>query len=85
LLTAEETASITKRLFLLLFRILILYTAIRKFKIGKSATSITSTTNNFNTALQLERIYLQESLIILNNQPKQTEATHFKPGGNKRL
>jgi len=82
--TAEEAASIVKRLGLILFRIAMLFTAIRKYENGESATSITCTNEDFSTALQLAGIYLQHSLLMFNNLPKQSETTHFKTGGNKR-
>lgn len=82
--TAEEAASIVKRLGLILFRMAMLFTALRKFENGESATTLECTNEDFSTALQLAGIYLQHSLLMFNNLPKQSETTHFKTGVNKR-
>lgn len=82
--TAEEAASIVKRLGLILFRMAMLFTTLRKFENGESATTLECTNEDFSTALQLAGIYLQHSLLMFNNLPKQSESTHFKAGGNKR-
>ena len=108
--TAEEAASIVKRLGLILFRMAMLFTSLRKFEMshqnnnynfgsfdattgeiyeyghqnGESATTLECTNEDFSTALQLAGIYLQHSLLMFNNLPRQSESTHFKTGGNKR-
>ena len=82
--TAEEAASIVKRLGLILFRMAMLFTALRKFENGEAATTLVCTNEDFSTALQLAGIYLQHSLLMFNNLPKQSETTSFKTGGNKR-
>ncbi|MBS1949597.1 MAG: DUF3987 domain-containing protein [Bacteroidetes bacterium] len=82
--TAEEAASIVKRLGLILFRMAMLFTALRKFENGEAATTLVCTNEDFSTALQLAGIYLQHSLLMFNNLPKQAETTSFKTGGNKR-
>ena len=61
-----------------------LFTALRKFENGESATTLECNNEDFSTALQLAGIYLQHSLLMFNNLPKQSETTHFKTGGNKR-
>jgi hypothetical protein len=82
--TAEEAASIVKRLGLILFRMAMLFTALRKFENGEAAANLVCTNEDFSTALHLAGIYLQHSLLMFNNLPKQTETTSFKTGGNKR-
>ncbi len=82
--TAEEAASIVKRLGLILFRMAMLFTSLRKFENGESAITLECTNKDFSAALQLAGIYLQHSLLMFNNLPKQSESTHFKAGGNKR-
>ena len=82
--TAEEAASIVKRLGLILFRMAMLFTSLRKFENGESAITLECTNEDFSTALQLAGIYLQHSLLMFNNLPRQSESTHFKTGGNKR-
>jgi hypothetical protein len=82
--TAEEAASIVKRLGLILYRMAMLFTALRKFENGESATTLFCTDEDFNTVLQLVQIYLQHSLLMFNNLPKQGETTQFKTGNGKR-
>ncbi|MCB0777589.1 MAG: DUF3987 domain-containing protein, partial [Chitinophagaceae bacterium] len=49
--TAEEAASIVKRLGLIMYRMAMLFTALRKFENGEVATILICTDEDFNTAL----------------------------------
>jgi len=82
--TAEEAASIVKRLGLILFRMAMLFTALRKFENGEAAIQVICTDEDFSTALRLAQIYLHHSILMFNNLPKQSEATQFKTGDSKR-
>lgn len=82
--TAEEAASIVKRLGLVLFRMAMLFTALRKFENGEASSTLVCTNEDFSTALELAGIYLQHSLLMFNNLPKQSDNATFKTGGNKR-
>ncbi len=82
--TAEEAASIVKRLGLVMYRIAMLFTALRKFENAESATTLICTDADFTTALQLAEIYLHHNLLMFNNLPKQSEETHFRGSDNKR-
>ena len=82
--TAEEAASIVKRLGLILYRMAMQFTALRKFENGEAAGTLVCTDEDFTTALQLAEIYLQHSLLMFNNLPKQSEATQFRTGDSKR-
>ena len=82
--TAEEAASIVKRLGLILYRMAMLFTALRKFENGEAATTLICTDEDFTTALHLAKIYLQHSILMFNNLPKQGETTQFKTGDSKR-
>jgi hypothetical protein len=82
--TAEEAASIVKRLGLILYRMAMLFTALRKFENGEAATQVVCTDEDFNIALRLAEIYLHHSILMFNNLPKQSEATQFKTGDSKR-
>ncbi|MEO7265078.1 MAG: DUF3987 domain-containing protein [Ferruginibacter sp.] len=82
--TAEEAASIVKRLGLILYRMAMQFTALRKFENGEAAITLVCTDEDFTTALQLAEIYLQHSILMFNNLPKQSETTHFKTGDSKR-
>lgn len=82
--TAEEAASIVKRLGLILYRMAMIFTSLRKFENGEAATRIVCSDEDFNTALRLAEIYLHHSILMFNNLPKQSEATQFKTGDSKR-
>jgi len=82
--TAEEAASIVKRLGLIQFRFAMEFTAIRKFENGEAAKHVVCTDVDFDTALQLTEIYLHHSILMFNNLPKQSESTKFKTGDGKR-
>ena len=82
--TAEEAASIVKRLGLILYRMAMIFTSLRKFENGEATTRIVCTDEDFNTALRLAEIYLHHSILMFNNLPKQSEATQFKTGDSKR-
>ncbi|MBL0200654.1 MAG: DUF3987 domain-containing protein [Chitinophagaceae bacterium] len=82
--TAEEAASIVKRLGLILYRMAMQFTTLRKFENGEAASTLVCTDEDFTTALQLAEIYLQHSILMFNNLPKQSETTHFKTGDSKR-
>jgi hypothetical protein len=82
--TAEEAASIVKRLGLVLYRIAMLFTAMRKFENAEVANQMVCTDEDFSTALRLAEIYLQHAILMFNNLPKQSEETHFKGSDNKR-
>ncbi len=82
--TAEEAASIVKRLGLILYRMAMLFTALRKFENGEAANQVVCTDEDFSTALRLAEIYLHHSILMFNNLPKQSEATQFKTGDSKR-
>ena len=82
--TAEEAASIVKRLGLILYRMAMLFTALRKFENGEAANQVVCTDEDFSTALRLAEIYLHHSILMFNNLPKQTDATQFKTGDSKR-
>jgi hypothetical protein len=82
--TAEEAASIVKRLGLILYRMAMIFTSLRKFENGEAAIRIVCSDEDFNTALRLAEIYLHHSILMFNNLPKQSEATQFKTGDSKR-
>lgn len=82
--TAEEAASIVKRLGLIIYRIAMLFTALRKFENSESAPAMTCTDTDFSTALRLAEIYLQHALLMFSNLPGQSADTHFRGSDNKR-
>ncbi len=82
--TSEDAASIVKRLGLVLYRMAMLFTAMRKFENAEATTEIQCTDIDFNTAVQLAEAFLQHSILMFNNLPKQKENSVFQTGGNKR-
>jgi hypothetical protein len=82
--TGEDAASIVKRLGLILYRMAMLFTALRKFEIAEAAEQIECTDIDFNTAFQLAEIYLQHSILMFNNLPRQQETNSFQGGDQKR-
>lgn len=82
--TAEEAGSIVKRLGLILYRIAMIFTALRKVENGDLATEQTCTDEDFQAALTLVNVYLQHALLMFHNLPKQEETGPFKGGDNKR-
>lgn len=82
--TGEEAASIVKRLGLILYRIAMLLTAMRKFENGELTEEMQCTDTDFQTAAKLAEIYLHHSILMFNNLPKQHENAAFQTGDNKR-
>lgn len=82
--TAEEATSTVKRLGLILYRIAMQFTAIRKFESAEATEKIFCRDDDFNTALQLVEVYLQHAIFMFNNLPGQVEESHFRHSDNKR-
>lgn len=82
---SDEAQSVVKRLGLILYRFCMIFTAIRKFEGNDSTKDVQCHNEDFDTALSLIGIYLQHSIIMFNNLPKQEEQSLFKSGSNKKL
>ena len=82
---SEDALSIVKRLGLILYRFCMLFTAIRKFKSNDYHKEVFCSDVDFETALSLINVYLQHSVIMFENLPKQGEQGPFKSGENKKL
>lgn len=80
----EDTASIIKRLGLIFYRITMVLSSLRKCDNGETAESIICSEQDFQSAKKLTEIYLQHSLLMFHNLPKQSETSTFKSSGNKR-
>ncbi|MEM8521310.1 DUF3987 domain-containing protein [Flavobacterium sp. PL12] len=81
---SEDASSIVKRLGLILYRFCMLFTAIRKFKSNDYHKEVFCSDLDFETALTLIRVYLQHSIIMFENLPKQGEQGAFKSGEKKK-
>ena len=81
---SDDAQSIVKRLGIILYRICMIFTAIRKFDINDYHKEIYCSDVDFETALSLIKTYLQHSIIMFENLPQQGEQGPFKSGENKK-
>jgi hypothetical protein len=82
---SEDALSIVKRLGLILYRFCMIFTAIRKFVTNEHHKEVYCLDIDFETALTLTKTYIQHSIIMFTNLPKQGEQGPFKSGQNKKL
>jgi hypothetical protein len=82
---SEDALSIVKRLGLILYRFCMLFTAIRKYTANDYHKEMYCSDLDFKTALTLIDVYLQHSVIMFENLPKQEEGGVFKSGSNKKM
>ena len=82
--TSEEASGIVYRLGLIMFRLCMIFSALRKFENGEVTDTVFCTDEDFNTALAIAQTYLQHSLLMFNNLPKQNEVMSFQSGDSKR-
>ena len=81
---SEDALSIVKRLGIILYRFCMIFTAIRKFVTNDYHKEVYCLDNDFETALTLTKTYIQHSVIMFTNLPKQGEQGPFKSGENKK-
>ncbi|WP_269684961.1 DUF3987 domain-containing protein [Flavobacterium lacustre] len=81
---SDDALSVVKRLALILYRFCMIFTAIRKFSNNEYAKEVYSLDVDFESAVSLVKTYLQHSIIMFNNLPKQGEQGPFKGGDNKK-
>lgn len=82
---SDDALSVVKRLALILYRFCMIFTAIRKFSANENAVEVYCLDVDFESAVSLIKTYLQHSIIMFNNLPKQGEQGPFKAGENKKL
>jgi hypothetical protein len=82
---SDDAQSIVKRLGIILYRLCMIFTAIRKFATNDHHKEVYCSDIDFETALSLIKTYLQHSVIMFENLPKQGEQGPFKSGENKKL
>ena len=82
--TGEEASSVVKRLMLILYRITMIFTALRKFENGDMTEEVVCTDEDFEMALHIANVYLQHSLLMYHNLPKKEETGVFKGKSNKK-
>ena len=81
---SEDALSVVKRLGLILYRFCMVFSAIRKFESKSRYKEIECTDVDFKTALALTKVYLEHSLMMFNNLPKQGDQGVFKSSKNKQ-
>lgn len=81
---SEDALSVVKRLGLILFRFCMIFSAIRKYMSNDSQRKIYCLDTDFETALTLIKIFIQHSVIMFTNLPKQVGQGPFKSGENKK-
>jgi len=83
---SEDAQSIVKRLGLVLYRLCMIFTTIRKYQANEHATDIQCLDEDFETAMQLIKVYLQHNILMFENLPKQEDDDKgpFKSGENKK-
>ena len=81
---SEDALSVVKRLGLILYRFCMIFTAIRKFVTNEHHKEVYCLDIDFETALTLTKTYVQHSIIMFTNLPKQGEQGPFKSGQNKK-
>lgn len=82
--TSESASSVVKRLGLITYRICMLFTAMRKVENAECTENMMCTDTDFDIAIQLAEIYLNHSVLMFNNLPRQATEIYFKGGNNKR-
>lgn len=82
---SEDALSVVKRLGLILYRICMIFSAIRKFETNNNDREIFCSDIDFKTALSLIQVYLKHSMMMFNNLPKQEERGVFKSSKNKQM
>jgi hypothetical protein len=81
---SDDAQSIVKRLGIILYRICMIFTAIRKFDTNDHLKEIYCSNVDFETALILIKTYLHHSIIMFENLPQQRAQGPFKSGENKK-
>ena len=67
-----------------MYRICMIFTALRKFENGELNSNYTCTDEDFKIALQVVKTYLSHSILMFNNLPKQGDNMTFVGGDHKR-
>jgi hypothetical protein len=84
ILVSDEAQSVVKRLGLIFYRFCMILTAIRKFVTQEHAVDVYCLDEDYNSAKDLISTYIQHSITMFNNLPKQDGISDFKKGNNKK-
>ena len=83
--TSEDAISLVKRFGLIFYRICMIFSAIRKFKNNSYEVDVFCLDIDFESTLKLIKVYVEHSVFIFNNLPKNANNIHFKAGNNKQM
>jgi hypothetical protein len=81
---SEDALSVVKRLGLILYRFCMIFSAIRKYEANDYQKEVYCSDIDFEISLSLIQTYIQHSIIMFTNLPKQELLGPFKAGGNKK-
>lgn len=81
---SEDAESVVKRIGLILYRFCMIFTSIRKFSSKKKELELFCSDTDFESALTLVEVYLNHSVIMFHNLPKQEVKGAFKSGDNNK-
>jgi len=84
LFTSDEAGSVAKRLGIILYRLAMIFTALRKFENGEATREVLCTGEDFEIALNIANTFVDHSVLMFNNLPKQDSMGPFKGANNKR-
>jgi len=79
-----EEYKIVYRLGLILFRICMIFTSLRKYENGDCSKDVTCTDDDFQASLMLSDVYLQHSLLMFNNLEENKDPILYKMPNNKK-
>lgn len=77
-LVSEEATSTVKRLGLILYRIAMVLTALRKYENGDCSKQITCEDRDFETAFKIAEAYLRHAIFMFTHLPKTEKITDKK-------
>ncbi len=83
LFSDEESASVVKRMGLIFFRFVMVFTTMRKFETGITSKEIFCTDADFEMAHSLTKVYLKHAMIMYKNLPQTEIKNDFKSASNK--
>lgn len=84
-INGDDIGSIVKRLGLITYRIAMIFTTLRKFEKNSYMRIATCIDSDYEIALALTNSYLDHSLLMFDNLPKQSKLKTFSQGNNKQL
>jgi hypothetical protein len=83
LFVGDNAGSVVKRLGLIWFRIAMILSVLDKFNSNDKSVKIICSYDNFESALNLTKIYLHHSLLMFQNLPSHSEHSEFRSYDNK--